>query len=247
MVPATFVILKHIPLTPNGQVNHRALPEAHPNLERENQFVPPQTPTEAVIADIIATVLGLEEIGIHDNFFTLGGNSFLAMQVISRLRQAYQIELPLGCLFEAPTVAELEKLIASYRQTDLALIVPAVSEAMPQAIAPVSQEQTEFPLSFAQARLWFLDQLVGKNATYNMPLAVRLVGNLNINALERSIREIVQRHASLRTHFQVVNGLTVQVINPNATITLPGCQLAEFTRPRKRSTAFSQNRSPHTF
>ncbi|OUL20265.1 non-ribosomal peptide synthetase [Nostoc sp. 106C] len=212
MVPTTFVILKHIPLTPNGKVNHRALPEAHLNLEQENQFIPPQTPTEAVIADIIATILGLEKIGIHDNFFTLGGHSFLAMQVISRLRQAYQIELPLNCLFEAPTVAELERLITRYRQTDLGHIVPA--------IASVSQDQTEFPLSFAQARLWFFDQVVGKNATYNMPLAVRLVGNLNINALERSIQEIVQRHASLRTHFQVVNGLTVQVINPNATITL---------------------------
>ncbi|MDZ8053983.1 MAG: amino acid adenylation domain-containing protein [Aulosira sp. ZfuVER01] len=213
MVPVTFVILKHIPLTPNFEVNHKALPETHLHLQRDNQFVPPQTPTEAVIADIIATVIGLEEIGIHDNFFALGGNSFLAMQVISRLRQAYQIELPLGCLFGAPTVAELEKLIISYRQTDLGQIVPFIT--------PVSQEQAEFPLSFAQARLWFLDQLVGKSATYNLPFAVRLVGNLNINVLERSIREIVQRHASLRTHFQVVNGLTVQVINPTATITLP--------------------------
>ncbi|BAY08321.1 non-ribosomal peptide synthetase [Calothrix sp. NIES-2098] len=226
MVPATFVILKHIPLTPNGEVNHRALPEAHLHLERENPFVPPQTPTEAVIADIIATVLGLEEIGIHDNFFALGGHSFLAMQVISRLRQAYQIELPLNCVFEAPTVAELEKLIASYRQKDVEHIVPV--------IAPVSPEQTEFPLSFAQARLWYLDQLVGKNAAYNMPLAVQLVGNLNINALECSIREIVQRHASLRTHFQVVNGLTVQAIAPTATITLPVVNLQNSPDPENQ-------------
>jgi amino acid adenylation domain-containing protein len=234
MIPAAFVILKQIPLTPNGKVNRQALPEPNLSLEQENQFVPPRTPTEAVIADIIASVLGIEEIGIHDNFFALGGHSLLATQVISRLQQAYQLELSWGCLFEAPTVAELEKLIVSYRQPNLGQILPAVSEAMPypygeasyaqrlveKAIAPISQQQTEFPLSFAQARLWLLDQLVGKNATYNMPFAVRLVGNLDINALERSIREIVQRHASLRTNFRVVQGLTIQVINPTATISL---------------------------
>ncbi len=212
MIPAAFVILKQIPLTANGQVNRQALPEPNLNLEQENQFVPPRTPTEAVIADIIASVLDIEEIGIHDNFFALGGHSLLAMQVISRLRQAYQLKLPWGSLFAAPTVAELEKLIVRDRQTNLGQIVPV--------IAPISQKQTEFPLSFAQARLWLIDQLVGKNAIYNMPFAVRLVGNLNINALERSIREIVQRHASLRTNFRVVQGLTIQVINPTATISL---------------------------
>ncbi|BAY24964.1 amino acid adenylation domain-containing protein [Calothrix sp. NIES-2100] len=175
-------------------------------------FVSPRTPTEAVIADIIASILGVEEIGIHDNFFALGGHSLLATQVIFRLRQAYQLELPWRCLFEAPTVAELDKLIASYRQADLGQTLPE--------IAPISLNESQFPLSFAQARLWLLDQLVGRNATYNMPLAMRIFGNLDINALERSIHEIVQRHASLRTNFQVVQGLTVQVIHPNPTFSL---------------------------
>ncbi|MBD2162865.1 amino acid adenylation domain-containing protein [Calothrix membranacea FACHB-236] len=214
MVPTTYVILKHIPLTGEGKLNRQALPKPHLYLvESENKFIPPRTPTEAVIADIITTVLNLEEIGIHDNFFALGGNSLLAIQVIYRLRQAYQLDLPLRCLFAAPTVAELENFITSYRQTELGEIVPTID--------PASQHQTEFPLSFAQARLWLLDQMVGKSATYNMSFAARIVGNLDINALECSLGEILQRHASLRTNFQVVKGLSVQVINPTATLTLP--------------------------
>lgn len=261
MIPEAFVILKQMPLTANGKVDYQALPEPNLNLQQENQFVRPRTPTEAVIADIIASILGIEEIGIHDNFFAVGGHSLLAMQVISRLRQAYQLKLPWGCLFEAPTVAELEKLIISYRQTHLGQIVPAVNEARSlaypcgsasyvqrvadkpleeRAITPISQQQTEFPLSFAQARLWLFDQLVGKNATYNMPLAVRLVGNLNIHALERSIREIVQRHASLRTNFRVVQGLTIQVINPTATISLNVVNLQNLPDQEKEIQRLSQ-------
>ncbi|BAY29461.1 amino acid adenylation domain-containing protein [Nostoc carneum NIES-2107] len=224
MVPTTYVILKHIPLTSEGKVNRQALPEPHLYLvELENKFVPPRTPTEAVIADIIATVLHLEEIGIHDNFFALGGNSLLAIQVIYRLRQAYQLDLPLGCLFAAPTVAELENFITTYRQTELGEIIPNIDIA--------SQNQTEFPLSFAQARLWLLDQMIGKSATYNISFAVRIFGNLDINALERSLCEIVQRHASLRTNFQVVKGLSVQVINPTATLTLPVVNLQSSPEP----------------
>ncbi|BAY65410.1 amino acid adenylation domain-containing protein [Calothrix brevissima NIES-22] len=191
----------------NAKANHNLEPE-----HQEHKFIPPRTPTEAVIADIIASILGKEEIGVHDNFFVMGGNSLLAMQVIFRLRQAYQVTLPWRCMFEAPTVAELEKLITSYRQTDLGQTVPTIT--------PVSAGQTEFPLSFAQSRLWLFDQLLGKNAIYNMPLAMRIAGNLNIPALESSIREIVQRHASLRTNFQVVKGLTVQVINLTPTVNL---------------------------
>lgn len=191
----------------NAESNLNLKPE-----HREHKYIPPRTPTEAVIADIIASILGKEEIGIHDNFFAVGGNSLLAMQVIFRLRQAYQVKLPWRCLFEAPTVAELEKLITSYRQTNLEQTVPTIT--------PVSPGETEFPLSFAQSRLWLFDQLVGKNAIYNMPLAMRIAGNLNIQALEWSIREIVQRHASLRTNFQVVKGLTVQVIHPTPTVNL---------------------------
>lgn len=224
MVPTTYVILKQIPLTSEGKVNRQALPEPHLYLvELENKFVPPRTPTEAVIADIIATVLNLEEIGINDNFFALGGNSLLAIQVIYRLRQAYQLDLPLRCLFAAPTVAELENFITNYRQTELGEIVPTIDLT--------SQHQTEFPLSFAQARLWLLDQMIGKSATYNVSFATRIVGNLDINALERSLCEIVQRHTSLRTNFQVVKGLSVQVINPTATLTLPVVNLQSSPEP----------------
>ncbi len=211
MIPTAFVMLNAFPLNANGKVDRRALPKPNLELSREINFVAPRTPTEVVIASIMATVLGLERFGIYDNFFALGGHSLLATQVISRLRSAFAVELPLRCLFESPTVASLDKFI-SEEQTDLAQLFPAIT--------PVSKNTTEFPLSFAQERLWFLNQLEGETATYNMPFVVRIAGNLNFNALESAIQEIVQRHAILRTNFQVVNGSTVQVIKPTATIPL---------------------------
>ncbi|MCU0519000.1 MAG: condensation domain-containing protein, partial [Oscillatoria sp. Prado101] len=209
MVPAAFVMLDALPLTPNGKVDRRALPAPDIELIREKQFVAPRTPTEEVIANILGAVLGLERVSLDDNFFELGGHSLLAIQVISRLQEAFQTSLPLRCLFEAPTVAELAREISAQRQTD--------SQQLPPAIAPVSKDRTEFPLSFAQARLWFLNQLEGQSATYNMSFAVRITGNLDVRALERALQEIVRRHAILRTNFKAVSGSTVQVIKATAT------------------------------
>jgi amino acid adenylation domain-containing protein/thioester reductase-like protein len=209
MVPAAFVMLDALPLTPNGKVDRRALPAPDIELIREKQFVAPRTPTEEVIANILGAVLGLERVSLDDNFFELGGHSLLAIQVISRLQEAFQTSLPLRCLFEAPTVAELAREISAQRQTD--------SRQLPPAIAPVSKDKTEFPLSFAQARLWFPNQLEGQSATYSMSFAVRITGNLDVNALERAVQEIVRRHAILRTNFKAVSGSTVQVIKATAT------------------------------
>ncbi|MBW4493171.1 MAG: amino acid adenylation domain-containing protein [Oscillatoria princeps RMCB-10] len=219
MVPAAFVVLEALPVTPNGKVDRRALPAPDIELIREKQFVAPRTPTEEVIANILGAVLGLERVSLHDNFFELGGHSLLAIQVISRLQEAFQTSLPLRCLFEAPTVAELAREISAQRQTD--------SQQLPPAIAPVSKERTEFPLSFAQARLWFLNQLEGESATYNMSFAVRITGNLDVNSLERAVQEIVRRHAILRTNFKAVSGSTVQVIKATATAALSAASVRD--------------------
>ena len=206
MLPSAYIILKAFPLTSNGKIDRRALKA--PNLEelRQNTFVAPRNPTEEIIASIIANVLGLEQIGIHDNFFELGGHSLLATRVVSKLSEAFTTEIPLRRLFESPTVAELAQLITSLSPTD--------STKLPPTIPSVSQDRHEFPLSFAQSRLWFLDQLEEQSATYNTAFVTRIAGSLDLQILEKVIQEILNRHSVLRTNFKIVNGSPIQVINP---------------------------------
>ncbi|HEY9859187.1 MAG TPA: amino acid adenylation domain-containing protein, partial [Candidatus Obscuribacterales bacterium] len=203
MVPSDIVFLEALPLTPNGKVDRKALPI--PTRGSESAiFTNPRSPVEEVLSGVWAQVLGLENVGIHDNFFDLGGHSLLATQVISRLNRAFQIELPLRNLFEAPTVAGLAARVE--------MALRFVSGDPIPAIQPISSQQTTFPLSFAQRRLWVLDQLEPGNPFYNIPIAVKLSGVLEITALEQSFREIMQRHASLRTTFTTAEGEPVQAI-----------------------------------
>ncbi|HEY0606950.1 MAG TPA: AMP-binding protein, partial [Herpetosiphonaceae bacterium] len=150
MIPGTFVFLESLPLTPNGKLDRRALPlPDETTLALDQAFVAPSTETERVIAGIWSAVLKIERVGIHTSFFALGGHSLLATQIMSRLRDAFAIELPLGVLFDTPTVAGLAQRIESAR--------PAHRTSAP-AITRVPRDQRQ-PLSFAQQRLWFLDQL----------------------------------------------------------------------------------------
>ncbi|NER27105.1 MAG: amino acid adenylation domain-containing protein [Symploca sp. SIO1C4] len=219
MVPAAVVFLEALPLTPNGKINRRALPAPDLEQNREQEFVAPRTPTEEAIANIITSVLAIKQIGIHDNFFELGGNSLLATQVISRLQQTFSVELRLRYLFESPTVAELNALIWSTRQTGLELMIPAIE--------PVPRDQA-MPLSWAQTRLWFLDQLNNHSAIYNMPTAMQINGKLQVAALEQTLAEIVRRHEVLRTSFSLLNDTPVQVIDSTATVSLSVVDLQEF-------------------
>jgi len=207
MVPSAFVFLDKLPLTANGKVDRRALPaptQSRPELDET--FSVPRTPTEDLLANIWAVVLKLEKVGIHDNFFDLGGHSLLATQVMSRLTKAFQIELPLRSLFESPTVAGLAERIEASRRKEQGL--PAL------AFLPRPRDG-DLPLSFAQQRLWFLDQLEPNSSVYNIPTGQRLKGPLDIGALEQSLNEIVRRHEALRTRFSMVRGEPVQVISPS--------------------------------
>jgi amino acid adenylation domain-containing protein len=211
MIPAAFVVLESLPLTPNGKVDRRALPT--PEISTlASDFTPPSTPTQNILTELWAEVLKVKQVGIYDNFFELGGHSLLATQVISRLRFVFGIDLSLRSLFEQPTVAELSELIDANYQAN--------SEQPVSAIVPVSRNEY-LPLSFAQSRLWFLSQLEGESATYNMPEPLRLIGSLNVAALEMAVQEIVRRHEVLRTTFKMVNGSPVQVITDASTVTIP--------------------------
>ncbi|MCA1993256.1 MAG: amino acid adenylation domain-containing protein, partial [Coleofasciculus sp. S288] len=209
MVPSAFVTLDTLPLTPNGKVDRKALPEPDGEISQEYEYVAPRTASEEIIANIFASVLGVQNVGIHDNFFELGGHSLLATQLISRLRVALDVEIPLRTVFESPTTAQLEPTLTQLRTTYSGLSLPPIQ--------PRTDRQ-QLPLSFAQQRLWFLNQLEGSSATYNIPGAVRITGNLDVNTLQQALSEIVRRHEVLRTSFQTVNGTPIQVIHPEATL-----------------------------
>ncbi|MEG4404822.1 amino acid adenylation domain-containing protein [Microcoleus sp. MON2_D5] len=228
MMPSAFVLLEAMPLTPNGKIDRRSLRAPDTNTaEFESNFVEPRTPDEQLIAEIWAEVLGLERVGIHDNFFELGGHSLLATQAISRLRQAFQVEVPLRSLFESPTVATVTESLLQYR-AEQKLKAPPIKRA---------SRQGELPLSFAQQRLWFLDQLQPGNPAYNIPAAVRLKGALNVAVLEQTFQEIIKRHEALRTTFNSVEGRPAQVIISSFNFTLPIVNLRELSQAEREAEA----------
>jgi len=223
MVPADVVVLESLPLNANGKVDRRALAQIAPVAARTAaRFMAPQGPVEEVLAQIWTEVLGAgrraaqternERIGAHDDFFTLGGHSLLATQVMSRVRDAFAVELPLRTFFEAPTVAALAARI------DLERL--GTDSTTPPPILPVPRTG-DLPLSFAQQRLWFLDRLAPDNPFYNMFGGVRLTGTLDVDALRRAFREIVRRHEALRTTFHPGDGRPVQVIAPAPAFDVP--------------------------
>jgi amino acid adenylation domain-containing protein len=206
MVPAVLVVLEQFPLTPNGKIDRRALPAPEMGSDQQGEGgEAPRTAVETMVAELWSEVLRLAQVARHTNFFEVGGHSLLATRLVSRLRDTFEFEVPVRALFLAPTVAGLAEWIEANR-------TPNGHAALPPLV-PVARDG-ELPLSFAQQRLWFLDQLEPGSALYNMPAAVRLHGPLDVGALERSLAEIVRRHEALRTTFAVAGGQPVQVIAP---------------------------------
>jgi amino acid adenylation domain-containing protein len=210
MVPSAYVRLERLPLTANGKLDRRALPEPEA-VASESGPVAPRTPTEEILAQLWAEVLRLESVGVDDDFFALGGHSLLATRLLARVQNALGVVLPLRAVFEGPTVAQLAARVEEVRRAGLPALPPVV---------PVDRDRL-LPLSFAQERLWFIDRLEGGSAQYNIPTALRLGGALDVDALERSLGEIVRRHEVLRTVFRAVDGGAVQVIAPFAGFALP--------------------------
>ena len=226
MVPAAFVPVDRIPLTPNGKVDRRALAAAETaSRQLSDGHIAPRTPLEQLLAGIWCEVLGLENIDVQENLFELGGDSLRMMRVTSRMRQVLGIEVPVQVLLKAPTILALAEHI----------------EAMGSVCAPSAlsikrvSRQTELPLSFAQQRLWFLHELEQNSSVYNIPFAARLTGPLKIPVLERTLREIIRRHEALRTNFEVVASQPTQRIAPARPVMLPLVDLSNLPKSEQES------------
>ena len=201
MVPAVFVELATLPLTPNGKLDRAALPD--PGVRADHPYAEASTPAQELLAGIFAEILGVDRVGADDDFFELGGHSLLATQVISRIRGAFSVDLPFRALFDQPTVRALAEAVDGMTAGDA---VPPIVTA---------RRDGPLPLSFAQERLWFLDQLDQGSVEYNVAVVSRLTGDLDAVALSAALGTIVERHEALRTRLLAgADGVAHQVVDP---------------------------------
>ncbi|MDP9120741.1 MAG: amino acid adenylation domain-containing protein, partial [Acidobacteriota bacterium] len=233
MVPVHVVLVPALPLTPNGKLDRRLLVEHGPLPEMspgQASWTAPRTPAEELLSGLFAEVLATSGggVGAAADFFELGGHSLLATQLMSRVRTAFGVELPLRAVFEQPTVAGLAREIEKASREGTSGAEPAI-ERVPR---------TDLPLSFAQERLWFLQQLEPGSATYNMPMELELSGTLSTGALSAALSEVVRRHESLRTTFVPTAGTPRQWISPPApAVALPLVDLSVLPEAARRCAA----------
>jgi amino acid adenylation domain-containing protein len=234
MVPAAIVPIECLPLTVNGKLNEAALPP--PIFEdRGGEIVAPRTEIEELLVHLWADVLHCDAASVHGNFFELGGHSLLATRLISRVCAAFHVDIPLRTLFEGPTVAAMARAVESAMETPRR--VPSITPG-PRAERPL--------LSFAQQRLWFLDQLEPGNPFYNSAGAIRLIGVLDGDVLGRALSEVFRRHEVLRTTFETADRQPVQVIHPPAPVVLETTSLESALDPaaEARQVAEQEAREP---
>ncbi|HET8890742.1 MAG TPA: non-ribosomal peptide synthase/polyketide synthase, partial [Candidatus Angelobacter sp.] len=232
MAPSAYVQLEELPLTLNGKLDRKRLPRPEAAVTQgERRYLAPRNAEEEILCGVLAQVLKLDRVGVEEDFFELGGHSLLATQVISRVREAFAVDLPLRALFEHPTVVELAHELRRSRTQ---------AEQQPGWALVHVREREELPLSFAQERLWFIDQLEPGSATYNVPVGYLLKGILNKEALRQGLNEIVNRHEVLRTAFPTRDGKPVQKIAAEMPLVITKVDLSEFSAEKRLQEAYAQ-------
>ncbi|WP_245884551.1 non-ribosomal peptide synthetase [Tumebacillus permanentifrigoris] len=224
MVPNVFVVLEQMPLSPNGKIDRKALPQVSFSDNAREEHIAPRTPLEQTIAQIWQDVLQVPDVGVTDHFFYLGGHSLFANQVVARLRETLGAHLSVGELFDCPTVEEL------------AVLLEGRSTERSESVAWETSERPEqLPLSHAQEAMWFVEQLNPDTTQFNVPFGLRLEGNLDVDALRGSLSEVVRRHEALRTVFTVVDEKPMQRIVEPSTWDVPLVDLSEETESERQS------------
>jgi amino acid adenylation domain-containing protein len=234
MIPSAFVFLDALPLTSHGKIDRKALPvPVRSRGVSGYAYSPPRTPDEETLAGVWAEVLGLRRVGINDGFFELGGHSLLAAQIISRMREAFKVELPLGAIFENPTVAGISGVMHDYAAERRNNYLPPVIRA---------SRDSDLPLSFSQERIWFISELYPDNLAYNFEAALWFKGTLNVEALQRSLNEILRRHEIYRTTFSSRDDRPVQVIHEHRPLKLHVADISGIEEGKRRDAAWDMIR-----
>ncbi|MDP1513428.1 amino acid adenylation domain-containing protein, partial [Paenibacillus ottowii] len=199
MVPSYFVQLEQMPLSPNGKIDRKALPAPEGSLQSGADYVPPRTWVEVKLAQIWQEALGLAQVGVKENFFEIGGHSLRATTLASKIHKELHKQLPLRSIFEAPTIEQLAAVLEGLDQVAYASI-------------PVTEERSFYPLSSAQKRLYVLHQFDPQDVNYNMPSVLQVSGPLDVKRVEQVFRQLIARHATLRTRFELIDGEPMQWI-----------------------------------
>lgn len=222
MIPSLLICLKSWPLTPNGKIDRKALPDPESAVADLQVYVAPRTPVEQQLVSIWQEVLRRSNIGVQDNLFDVGGNSLLATRIVSRIKKQFDVPLSVRELFVSPTIAELAIAVERANQT--------------RHIPPIERIESgkPVPLSYAQQRLWFLDQLDPDSTAYNMPGAFQLHGRIDVPALTQALKTIVSRHDVLRTTLQLVDDEPVQVVSPDHLWNLSVAELAALDQKQQQ-------------
>ncbi|WP_201376287.1 non-ribosomal peptide synthase/polyketide synthase [Ktedonobacter robiniae] len=228
MIPSVMVTLHALPLTVNGKPDRAALPAPSPEDIDVTSYTPPRNPVEELMVSIWEEVLKVPSIGIHDHFFRLGGHSLLATQCLVRIRNSFQVDLPLQRFFDAPTIAELADYVQQLLQRDQGAALPP--------LVPVDRHGN-LPLSFAQQRLWFLDQLEPGNTAYLLPAVHRLRGVIDSRVLEQALHALSMRHEILRTTFSLRDMQPCQIVHPISRLALPVIDLQGLSVEERLSVA----------
>ncbi len=228
MVPAMFVLLAEFPLSPTGKVDRRALPAVSTvQLEVDPSFVAPRTPTEKRVTGIFAQLSGRDRVGMHDDFFELGGDSLLAVQAASRIRRELGVHLPLNSLFETPTPARLLGRLGAVHRLQAELEIPIV------AAAPDTEP---FPLLCSQLQFWSLRQSI-RRSTVNICRAHRFKGRLYPEALREALQSLLERHEAFRTNFAEIGGVSCQVVSAPGRLDIPLIDLSSLPECERLPTA----------